>query len=66
VSDVLLFWSNALCLLAIGLVAVVVVRALRRLRRRRGVAASTNSPSLTQRRIANDYTVITSLLTAAE
>ena len=65
-SDMLLFFSNALCLLAIGLVAVVVLRALRRARLRRGVAASTSNPSLTQRRIANDYTVVTSLLTAAE
>lgn len=65
-SDMLLFWSNAWCLLAIGLVAVVVLRALRRARLRRGVAASMSSPSLTQRRIANDDTVVTSLLTVAE
>jgi len=65
-SDMLQFWSNALCLLAIGLVAVVVLRALRRARQRRGVAAAQSTPSLTQRRIANDYTVVPSLLTPAE
>jgi very-short-patch-repair endonuclease len=62
----LLFWSNVLFLLAIGLVAVVVMRALRRLRQRRGFAPALGSPSLAQRRIANDYAVVTSLLTAAE
>jgi len=65
-SDVLLFWSNVLCLLAIGLVAVMVLRALRRARLRSGVAAAQSTPSLKQRRAANDYTVVSSLLTAAE
>ncbi len=35
-------------------------------RLRRGTAAATSSPSLTQRRIANDYLVVSSLLITAE